>query len=184
LKLLLGSKRYRPEGKLVTFIYRVATNLWIDHYRQARPRPRFHSYDQAMFPADDAPGREFDSGVATPAQLAADEEEKVALRRALKAPRHAALTLAHAPRCAGMLAQAVEQVFEPQHRADAFVEGVLVQDQGGLGWQALRQCGSPTPVIVPQAPCLLPRPVFRPRRRHGGTTATTVRATRPAAVRW
>lgn len=83
LKLLLGSKRYRPEGKLVTFIYRVATNLWIDHYRQARPRPRFHSYDQAMFPADDAPGREFDSGVATPAQLAADEEEKVALRRAL-----------------------------------------------------------------------------------------------------
>jgi citrate synthase len=33
----------------------------------------------------------------------------VALRRALKAPRHAALTLTHAPRNAGMLAQAVEQ---------------------------------------------------------------------------
>jgi hypothetical protein len=31
------------------------------------------------------------------------------------------------------LAEAVEQVLEPQHRADAFVEGVLVQDQGGLG---------------------------------------------------
>lgn len=33
----------------------------------------------------------------------------VALRRALRAPRHAALTLAHAARSAGMLAQAVEQ---------------------------------------------------------------------------
>jgi citrate synthase len=33
----------------------------------------------------------------------------VALRRAIKAPRHAALTLTHAPRSAGMLAQAVEQ---------------------------------------------------------------------------
>jgi RNA polymerase sigma-70 factor (ECF subfamily) len=84
LKLLLGSKRYRPEGKLVTFVYRVATNLWIDHYRQARPRPRFHSYDQAMYPADVSPGREFDSGVATPAQLAADDEEKRALRQALE----------------------------------------------------------------------------------------------------
>jgi len=85
LKLLLGSKRYRPEGKLVTFVYRVATNLWIDHYRQARPRPRFYSYDQAMLPDDDdAPRREFASDVATPAQQAADAEEKVVLRRALE----------------------------------------------------------------------------------------------------
>lgn len=83
LKLLLGSKRYRPEGKLVTFVYRVATNLWIDNYRQARPRPRFHSYDQAMYPDDDAPRREYASDEATPAQHAADAEEKVALRRAL-----------------------------------------------------------------------------------------------------
>jgi hypothetical protein len=28
--------------------------------------------------------------------------------------------------------QAVEQVLQPQHRADAFVERVLVQDQGGF----------------------------------------------------
>lgn len=83
LKLLLASKRYRPEGKLVTFVYRVATNLWIDHYRQARPRPRFYSYDQAMLPNEDGPTREYASDEATPAQHAADVEEKMALRRAL-----------------------------------------------------------------------------------------------------
>ena len=46
LKLLRGSKRYRPEGRMMTFVYRCATNLWIDHYRQQRPRPRVISYDQ------------------------------------------------------------------------------------------------------------------------------------------
>ena len=34
LKLLRASKRYRPEGRMMTFVYRCATNLWIDHYRQ------------------------------------------------------------------------------------------------------------------------------------------------------
>ncbi len=84
LKLLLGSKRYRPEGKLVTFVYRVATNLWIDHYRQAKPRPRFHSYDQALLPDEDRAPREFASAEATPVQHAAEHEEQAALRRAIE----------------------------------------------------------------------------------------------------
>lgn len=85
LKLLLGSKRYRPEGKMTTFVYRVATNLWIDHYRQARPRPKFHSFDQVTLPDEQGTAtREFAGKEATPAQNLADREERAALRRALE----------------------------------------------------------------------------------------------------
>lgn len=85
LKLILGAKRYRPEGRMSTFVYRVATNLWIDHYRQQRPRPRFHSFDQVVLPGDDAPTTiEYANAEPTPAQRLADGEEKAALRRALE----------------------------------------------------------------------------------------------------
>jgi RNA polymerase sigma-70 factor (ECF subfamily) len=85
LKLLLAARRYRPEGRMSTFVYRVATNLWIDHYRQQRPRPRLHSLDQAVLPGDDAPrNSEFQGGEASPMQQAAEHEEKAAMRRALE----------------------------------------------------------------------------------------------------
>jgi RNA polymerase sigma-70 factor (ECF subfamily) len=85
LKLLLGSKRYRPEGKMGTFVYRVATNLWIDHYRAARPRPKFHSYDQVTLPGDSGgTHQEFAGNEGTPVQHLADGEERAALRRALE----------------------------------------------------------------------------------------------------
>ena len=85
LKLLLGSRRYRPEGRLSTFVYRVATNLWIDHYRQTKPRPRFYSYDQVTLPGAeiDTP-REYAGPARTPVQELADDEEKAAMRHALE----------------------------------------------------------------------------------------------------
>ncbi len=85
LKLVLASKRYRPEGRMATYVYRVATNLWIDHYRQQKPRPRLLSYDQVVLPGDDAPTTVEPAGPApSPAQELADGEEKAALRRALE----------------------------------------------------------------------------------------------------
>lgn len=86
LKLLLGSRRYRPEGRLSTFVYRVATNLWIDHYRQTKPRPRFYSYDQVTLPGADegAAPREYAGPGPTPVQQLSDGEEKAALRTALE----------------------------------------------------------------------------------------------------
>ncbi len=85
LKLILASKRYRPEGRMSTFVYRVATNLWIDHYRQQRPRPRFFSFDQVVLPGDDAPTTvDFAGSDAPPPQQLADGEERAALRRALE----------------------------------------------------------------------------------------------------
>ena len=84
LKLMLGSKRYRPEGRMSTFVYRVATNLWIDHYRAQRPRPRMFSFDQALLPEDDAPPVEHPGAEASPPQQAEDAEERAALRKALE----------------------------------------------------------------------------------------------------
>ncbi len=85
LKLLRGSKRYRPEGRMMTFVYRCATNLWIDHYRQQRPRPRVISYDQVLLPGEDeAASIEYAAPTSTPVQQLAGDEEKAALRAALE----------------------------------------------------------------------------------------------------
>jgi RNA polymerase sigma-70 factor, ECF subfamily len=85
LKLMLAARRYRPEGRMATFVYRVATNLWIDHYRQQRPRPRFQSYDQVLLPGDPTPTRfEYAGAEPSPQDAASDREERVALQRALE----------------------------------------------------------------------------------------------------
>lgn len=85
LKLMLSSKRYKPQGRMTTFVYRVATNLWIDHYRQQRPRPRMFSYDQVLHPADDsAAPREYAGDDPSPHEQLADSEERLAMRKALE----------------------------------------------------------------------------------------------------
>jgi hypothetical protein len=43
------------------------------------------------------------------------------------------------------LAQPVEQMLQPKHRANAFVERVLVEDQIGLVWRARRLRSIPLP---------------------------------------
>ena len=84
LKLMLGSRRYRPEGRMATFVYRVATNLWIDHYRQQRPRPRMHSFDQVLHPDGDEAPRQYAGQDPSPHDQVADGEERAVLRRALE----------------------------------------------------------------------------------------------------
>lgn len=85
MRLLRRATKYRPEGRLSTFIYRVATNLWIDHYRSVRPQPRLYSLDQPML--DDGPTLAGSAPAAGPgpADLAIGTEEKAQLRGALDA---------------------------------------------------------------------------------------------------
>jgi RNA polymerase sigma-70 factor (ECF subfamily) len=79
LKLMQGSRRYQPEGRLATFVYRVATNLWIDHYRAQRPQRRMFSLDQVFFEPIDVSGSE-----PGPVDVAAMHEDRARLRRALE----------------------------------------------------------------------------------------------------
>ena len=81
LKLMQGCRRYRPEGKLSTFVYRVATNLWIDHYRSQRPHRRLFSLDQATL---DMPVLEVAGHEPDPSAKASDDEERARLRRAME----------------------------------------------------------------------------------------------------
>ena len=86
VKLLRSAARYRPEGKLGTFLYRVATNLWIDHYRAQKPRPRLYSLDQPVYQQDGdspAPGHE-QQREAAPGVALESHEEKQMLRRSLE----------------------------------------------------------------------------------------------------
>jgi RNA polymerase sigma-70 factor (ECF subfamily) len=46
LKILRGAASYEPRGRLSTFLFRIATNRWIDHYRSLRPRPNIYSLDR------------------------------------------------------------------------------------------------------------------------------------------
>ncbi len=85
LRLLRRAAAYRPEGRLSTFIFRVATNLWIDHYRATRPLPRLYSLDQPLL--DDGPvgiTMARDRG-PEPLAVAIGDEEKARLRTALDA---------------------------------------------------------------------------------------------------
>lgn len=83
LRLLRRAANYRPEGRLSTFIFKVATNLWIDHYRSARPQPRLHSLDQPF--ADGGAVSQTVDLRPDPIASAIDSEERARLRTALDA---------------------------------------------------------------------------------------------------
>lgn len=91
LKLIRASERYRPEGKLSTYVFRVATNLWIDHYRASRPERQFASLDQVLLAGAgaDAEGRLLERGELgdrsdDPVATAAGREESARLRAAVE----------------------------------------------------------------------------------------------------
>ena len=84
IKLMLGSKRYRAEGRMATIVYRVATTLWIDHYRQQKPRPRFYSFDQVLHSDGDDKPRDYAGSDPQPHEQLCDTEERAAMRRGLE----------------------------------------------------------------------------------------------------
>ncbi len=85
LKLLRGAHGYRPQGRLATFVFRVATNLWIDHYRARKHPARLYSLDQAMLKGEpELSHLQRDRSQMPPAMdRLIQDEEKERLRRAL-----------------------------------------------------------------------------------------------------
>lgn len=85
LKLLRGAGSYAPQGRLQTFIFRVATNLWIDQYRAQKPKGRLYSLDQAMVQGEPVLGEVQRGSPAAPEAVdqVIRKEEKERLREAL-----------------------------------------------------------------------------------------------------
>ncbi len=81
LKLLRGARRYQPQGRLSTFIFRVATNLWIDFYRASKPKGRLYSLDQVMLTGE--PVVKTDKVTSAPVDGLLLDEEKAQLRVAV-----------------------------------------------------------------------------------------------------
>ncbi|MEE2887615.1 MAG: RNA polymerase sigma factor [Planctomycetota bacterium] len=81
LKLLRGARRYQPQGRLSTFLFRVATNLWIDFYRSGKVRGRLYSLDQVMMTGE--PVIKTDKETVGPADDLLLDEEKEQLREAV-----------------------------------------------------------------------------------------------------
>jgi RNA polymerase sigma-70 factor (ECF subfamily) len=82
LRLLRSAHRYEARGRFSTFLYRIATNLWIDDYRSKKPKPRLYSLDASA--DEEQPLR--DSVEAEQSSVLEDmvqEEQKVRMRRAL-----------------------------------------------------------------------------------------------------
>ena len=84
LKVVRGAATYEPRGKLSTFLFRIATNRWIDHYRSLRAPPRLYSIDRGDLDdetplRDRLPADEVDVGGQLDAEL-----EKRRLREALQ----------------------------------------------------------------------------------------------------
>jgi len=64
-KLIAARHRYRPTAKFSTYLYRVAHNCFVDHYRRRRSRGREEDADAVTLPAREGdPGRETERALA------------------------------------------------------------------------------------------------------------------------
>jgi RNA polymerase sigma-70 factor (ECF subfamily) len=84
LKLLRNANRYEPQGRLSTFVFRVATNLWIDHYRSERPSRRLWSLEQVRHGEEPSALAQAPAPTEEPIASAMADEEKQLLRNALQ----------------------------------------------------------------------------------------------------
>lgn len=83
LKVLRGARNYKPQGKLSTFLFRIATNRWIDHYRSLKPRPRLRSLDQVSDEDDSPMADRIPAEVGDPSAVMEEDQDKRRLRQAI-----------------------------------------------------------------------------------------------------
>ncbi|NBC22332.1 MAG: RNA polymerase sigma factor [Gammaproteobacteria bacterium] len=86
-KLIAARHRYRPTARFSTYLYRVAHNCFVDHYRRRRSRGREEDADAVTLTARDGdPGREAERALARDrlqrllAELPAEQREAFLLR--------------------------------------------------------------------------------------------------------
>lgn len=86
-RLIAARHRYRPTARFSTYLYRIAHNCFVDHYRRRRSRGREEDADTAMLAAQDsAPDRETERALARTrlqrllAELPAEQRDAFLLR--------------------------------------------------------------------------------------------------------
>ncbi|GEM_PF-275968 len=137
LRLLRSAHRYEARGRFSTFLYRIATNLWIDDYRSKKPKPRLYSLDASV--DEEKPLR--DSVEAEQPSVLENmvvEEQKVRMRHALDR-----LTQGHRlvfelavyqglpyPEVSELLEIPVGTVKSRMHNAVKALKALLVEDEG------------------------------------------------------
>lgn len=90
LRVYRSAHRYQPRGRLSTFLYRIATNRWIDHWRSMRPRPTLFSLDVGDREEESPILDRVASEVGEPSDGLEQDQEKARLRHAIER-----LTLPH-----------------------------------------------------------------------------------------
>ncbi|PIE21941.1 MAG: hypothetical protein CSA62_14830 [Planctomycetota bacterium] len=83
LKLLRGARNYRPQGKLSTYLFKIATNRWIDYYRSLQPRPRLRSLNSSLFEDETPLADRIPAEIGEPSAASESDEERAELRKAL-----------------------------------------------------------------------------------------------------
>jgi len=82
IRMIKAADRYVATGRLTTYVFKIARNLWIDRARKHRSRPVHTSMDKPLREEGDSLGTIIPGpGEAPPEQLVA-QEEKERLRRA------------------------------------------------------------------------------------------------------
>ncbi len=137
LRLLRSAHRYQARGRFSTFLYRIATNLWIDDYRSKKPRPRLYSLDAANGEEEQPLRASVEADQPSVLEDMVEEEQKVRMRRALER-----LTQGHRlvfelavyqglpyPEISELLEIPVGTVKSRMHNAVKALKGLLVEQQ-------------------------------------------------------
>ena len=82
IRMIKAADRYVATGRLTTYVFKIARNLWIDRARKNRIRPGEASMDKPMTPDGDPQGAVIAGPGATPPERIVAREEQERLRRA------------------------------------------------------------------------------------------------------
>lgn len=90
IRMVRASKSYRPTGRLDTFVFRIARNLWIDQVRVRTARPAQTSLDRPLAEDGDSLGTRIAGQGPGPTEQVEAQEERRLLREALEelSPAH------------------------------------------------------------------------------------------------
>ncbi len=84
MRLIRAAPRYESTGRLKTFIFKIAKNLWIDTVRKAHGSPKTYSLEKPVKEDQKGMGALIKGDSPNPAEAVIKEEERELLKESLK----------------------------------------------------------------------------------------------------